>query len=71
VNASSLVGRKWIVSYDEQAPATDGVVPDTDDPTHDNIRKNVLWANLMVCFFLLIIEKSRLLNSLYIFPFSL
>jgi hypothetical protein len=23
-------------------------VPDADDPTHDGIRKNVLWANLMV-----------------------
>ena len=48
VNESATSGRKWIVSYDEQAPSTDGVVPDSDDPNHDNIRQNVLWANLMV-----------------------
>jgi hypothetical protein len=49
VNESTTSGRKWIVSYDEQTPASDGVVPDSYDPTHDVIRQNVLWANLMVC----------------------
>jgi hypothetical protein len=48
LNESALAGRKWIVSYDEQAPASDGVLPDADDPRHNNIRQNVLWANLMV-----------------------
>lgn len=48
VNESATAGRKWIVSYDEQAPSTDGVVPDADDPGHSTIRRNVLWANLMV-----------------------
>lgn len=47
VNESAAAGRKWIVSYDEQAPSTDGVLPDTNDPSHNNIRQNVLWANLM------------------------
>jgi Domain of unknown function (DUF5060) len=49
INESSSTGRKWIVSYDEQGSASEGVLPDTNDPTHDNIRRNVLWANLMVC----------------------
>ena len=48
LNESNAAGRKWIVSYDEQAPSTDGVLPDTDDPSHNNIRQNVLWANFMV-----------------------
>ncbi len=50
VNESALAGRKWIVSYDEQGPSTEGVLPDADDPDHNNIRGNVLWANLMVRF---------------------
>lgn len=48
VSRSAAAGRKWIVSYDEQGPSTRGVVPDAADPTHDTIRKNVLWANIMV-----------------------
>ena len=47
VTRSAETGRKWIVAWDEQAPASHGVVPDADDPTHDGIRQNVLWANLM------------------------
>ena len=48
VNESSVTGRKWIVSYDEQGPADEGVLPDANDPSHDNVRRNVLWASLMV-----------------------
>ena len=48
VTRSVAASRKWIVSFDEQAPSVSGVVPDADDPTHDGIRKNVLWPNLMV-----------------------
>jgi Putative collagen-binding domain of a collagenase len=48
VNRSATAGHKWIVSFDEQSPSDSGVVPDANDPTHDGIRKNVLWANLMV-----------------------
>lgn len=48
VTRSAAAGRKWIVSFDEQSPSGSGVVPDADDPTHDGIRKNVLWANIMV-----------------------
>jgi len=44
---SAEAGRKWAIFYDEQGPARVGVVPDSDDPTHDMIRKQGLWGNLM------------------------
>ncbi len=40
-------GRKWAIFGDEQNPASRGVVPDADDPTHDKPRKEALWGNLM------------------------
>ena len=40
-------GKPWIVCLDEIGPASTGVKPDSADPDHDNIRKYVLWANLM------------------------
>ncbi len=39
--------KKWIVSLDEIGPANTGVMPDADDPGHDDIRAYCLWANLM------------------------
>jgi len=44
---SAEAGRKWAIFGDEQAPASHGVVPDTDDPDHDGPRKLALWGNLM------------------------
>ena len=44
---SGEAGRKWAIFGDEQAPASHGVVPDADDPTHDKPRKLALWGNLM------------------------
>ena len=35
------------VSCDEQGTVATGVAPDFQDPTHDTIRKDVLWGNLM------------------------
>jgi len=56
VKASAKAGKPWVVANDEQGPADLGVVPDTGykgyDPSeagydmHD-IRKSVLWGNLM------------------------
>lgn len=40
-------GKPWVVCIDEIGPASTGVKPDSADPDHDNIRKYVLWANLM------------------------
>ena len=36
-----------VVSCDEQGTVATGVAPDFQDPTHDTIRKDVLWGNLM------------------------
>lgn len=44
---SAEAGRPWFVCIDEQGPAGTGVKPDADDPQHDQVRRNVLWANLM------------------------
>lgn len=51
---------KWIVSNDEQANGRTGVVPDSVDPTHDVIRQNSLWGNIMVC--LQFVNVSRKTN---------
>jgi len=40
-------GKNWVVCLDEIGPASTGVKPDADDPGHDDIRKHVLWGNLM------------------------
>jgi len=44
---SAQAGRKWAICGDEQPPASHGVIPDADDPTHDKPRKYALWGNLM------------------------
>lgn len=36
-----------MVANDEQGSANEGVKPDNDDPSHDIVRKNVLWGNIM------------------------
>jgi hypothetical protein len=46
VQKSANAGRKWVVANDEVGPWQVGVVPDNIDPTHDDIRKNVLWGNI-------------------------
>jgi len=40
-------GKTWIVCLDEIGPASTGVKPDSVDPDHNDIRKYVLWSNLM------------------------
>jgi hypothetical protein len=48
VQKSANSGRKWVVATaDEQGPVRNGVVPDSIDSTHDEIRKNVLWGTIM------------------------
>ena len=48
VKASAGANHKWIVTNDEQNSASDGVVPDSEDPDHDRIRQLALWGNIMV-----------------------
>ena len=45
--ASFDAGRPWVVFGDEQPAADTGVLPDSEDPTHDIPRKYGLWGNLM------------------------
>lgn len=40
-------GKTWIVCLDEIGPASTGVKPDSVDPDHNDVRKYVLWSNLM------------------------
>ncbi len=47
LNLSANSGKPWNVCIDEIGPAHTGVKPDSVDPEHNNIRKYVLWANLM------------------------
>ncbi len=44
---SGLAGHQWVVTLDEVAQWQTGVEPDSDDPEHNDIRKNYLWANLI------------------------
>jgi hypothetical protein len=46
-NMSYESGRQWNVCVDEIGPASTGVKPDSADPDHDNVRRYVLWGNLM------------------------
>jgi hypothetical protein len=48
VQTSENMKHKWIVSNDEQNSANSGVLPDSVDPSHDDIRQNSLWGNIMV-----------------------
>jgi hypothetical protein len=48
ITGSAATGRKWVVANDEQGTAGDGVKPDADDASHDIIRMDVLWGNIMV-----------------------
>ena len=47
VTQSADAGRKWVVANDEQGYFKIGVKPDNNDPTHDPIRIDVLWGNIM------------------------
>jgi hypothetical protein len=46
VTESTDAGRPWFVCLDEIGPASTGVKPDKDDPTHDEVRKRHLWGNI-------------------------
>ncbi len=47
VGKSAAAGKPWCVCVDEIGPPSDGVVPDANDPTHDVVRREALWGNLM------------------------
>jgi hypothetical protein len=47
LEASTAAGQPWVVCIDEIGPHWKGAMPDASDPSHDTIRKQVLWGNLM------------------------
>ncbi len=47
VQRSEQAGVPWVVSCDEPGDPEHALVPDKDDPTHDNARKNALWGAVM------------------------
>jgi Domain of unknown function (DUF5060) len=48
VTESTAAGRPWVVANDEQGPSGTGVMPDSNDFNHNDIRQQVLWGNIMV-----------------------
>lgn len=48
VSQSALSGEKWIVWNSQQNPTKSGLLPDSIDPDHHNIRQLALWGNIMV-----------------------
>ena len=47
VKKSAAAGQPWVVACDEPGDATHSLLPDAEDPTHDNARKNALWGTLL------------------------
>lgn len=47
VRASAEAGKPWVVACDEPGDASHALVPDSDDPTHDDARRNGLWGTLL------------------------
>jgi len=47
VDKSQQRDRAWVVCFDEVGPAGEGVVPDSVDPNHDQMRTQALWGGLM------------------------
>lgn len=47
IRKSDQAGKPWVVACDEPGDAEHALLPDTDDPDHDQPRKNALWGTLM------------------------
>ncbi|MFY0627705.1 MAG: DUF5060 domain-containing protein [Reichenbachiella sp.] len=44
---SVAAGKPWAVAVDEPGDAQHSLVPDSDDPTHNDARQNALWGAMM------------------------
>ncbi len=44
---SKSAGHQWVLNMDELGPHYSGAFPDSYDPAHDTIRKEVLWGTYM------------------------
>ena len=47
VRRSAEAGKPWVVACDEPGDAGHALLPDADNPEHDNARRNALWGTLM------------------------
>lgn len=47
LNDSKEAGKQWAVAVDEPGDAKHSLLPDTEDPEHNNARKNGLWGAFM------------------------
>lgn len=47
VNASKEAGKQWAVACDEPGDAQHSLLPDAENPEHDNARMNGLWGTFM------------------------
>ncbi len=47
VSESEKADKSWLVNLDEIGPAWKGIMPDSNDATHDTVRHYVLWGALM------------------------
>ena len=47
LNESEKAGKIWAVACDEPGDHKHSLIPDSEDPTHDNARKNGLWGAFM------------------------
>jgi len=47
LEASKEAGFQWAVAVDEPGDATHSLLPDAEDPDHDDARRNALWGTLM------------------------
>jgi len=47
IRKSAEAGKPWAVACDEPGDAGRALVPDKDDPTHNDARMNALWGTLM------------------------
>jgi len=47
LSESEKAGKVWAVAVDEPGDAGFSLVPDNDDPSHDNARKNALWGGFL------------------------
>jgi len=47
IGQSHAAEKQWVVCLDEIGPASTGVMPDINDPGHDEVRRFSLWGHLM------------------------
>lgn len=47
VDESEKAGKPWVVAIDEPGDAQHALIPDQEDPNHDNARQNALWGMFM------------------------